>query len=127
MEIQLIEMPLIHLRWSEWYNWKEIEMKVRNRGINVPSLSGVYEVKIKDTNEILTIGKASNLRNRIKRGLVQGKLPHSTGKRIRKEEDIEGIQIRWALTDLPSAVEEYLHQKYREQNNGKLPRHTIIT
>ena len=127
MEVQIIEIPTVHLEWSEWYNWKEIEMSVRNGGINIPSLKGVYEVKTRDTDEILTIGKASNLRNRIKRGLVQGKSSHSSGIKIRKHEDTERIQIRWALTNIPSAVEENLHHKYREQNSGNLPRYTIIT
>jgi hypothetical protein len=82
--------------------------------------------KYKNSNERLTIGKASNLRIRVKQGLVKGKISHSTGDRIRNNEDTSNIVIRWALTDKPSCVEEELHKKHIE-DFGHLPKYTKST
>ncbi len=51
---------------------------------------GVYEVKYAaaEGGERLHVGKASDLRMRIRQGLVEGKALHSAGKRIRAEEDV---------------------------------------
>jgi hypothetical protein len=95
-------------------------------GIRVPDLSGVYEIKNKRTEEILTIGKASNLRMRLKQALVKGMVPHSSGKDIIKLENTSEVIIRCAITDRPSAVEEELHKIYKEKY-GKLPKYTYRT
>ena len=50
--------------------------------VRVPQIPGVYEVRLDQNDERLTIGKASNLRMRVKQGLVKGMVPHSTGERI---------------------------------------------
>ena len=83
-------------------------------------------MKYVNNQKRLTIGKASNLRMRVKQGLVKGKVPHSTGDRIRGLEDTSQIVIRWAETDRPSAVEEELHRAYIE-TYAELPTHTIRT
>lgn len=108
MQSQRILIPPIELCWSEWVSWDALKRDARNDpvAVSVPSASGVYEVRQAGEERRLTIGKASNLRMRIKQGLVKGKAQHSTGERIRRAENTGGIVVRWALTDSPSAVEE---------------------
>ena len=67
-----------------------------------------------------------NLESRIRGGLVKGTTPHSAGKKIRANEDLNKVEIRWAETDRPCAVEEDLHQKYVKRF-GKLPQYTRLT
>lgn len=128
MEDEVITIAPIRLRWSDWILWGDLKIDARHGGgIRVPSgISGVYEVKYGDTDERLTIGKASDLRMRIKQALVKGKVPHSAGKRIRAEEDLSKIVVRWAATDRPAAAEEELHKKY-EEKFGKLPKYVEHT
>ena len=87
---------------------------------------GVYEARYRDSEERLTIGKASDLRMRVKQGLVKGKTPHSTGEKIRANEDTSRIVVRWAITSRPAAVEEELHYKYRSRV-GRLPKYVDHT
>jgi hypothetical protein len=75
---------------------------------------------------MLHIGKASDLRMRIRQGLVKGAVPHSTGKRIHQEEDVSRLVIRWAVTERPGAAEEELHCLYRREF-GRLPKYTLRT
>ena len=123
MEKEEIRIPPITLEWSEWFPWSELENSV----VRPPEKSGVYEVKYKDSDEKrLTIGKAKNLYKRIVRGLVLGKLKHSSGKKIRQFEDTSKIVVRWAETDRPAAVEEELHKCYKDRYRC-LPKYTKIT
>jgi len=128
METQEIVIAPITLHWNDWIEWERFLLDARTNpnAIQVPDSPGVYEAKYKNEQMRLTIGKASNLRNRVKQGLVKGKVHHSTGIRIRELEDIGKIVIRWAETDRPSAVEEELHEIYI-QSYGDLPKHTIRT
>lgn len=128
MERQIIKIPVIELEWSHWVPWDDLKIDARKKGgVRVPNKKpGVYEVKYQDTEERLTIGKASNLRMRIKQGLVKGKAPHSAGKKIRANEDISKIVVRWTITDRPAAVEEDLHMKYKNKF-GKLPKYVKHT
>lgn len=128
-EVQCIEIPIITLVWSGWYTWDSVKRDARSdpESVAVPNASGVYEARYSDEEERLTIGKASNLRMRIRQGLVkEGNVPHSSGDRIRQEEDTSRIVIRWAATDRPSAVEEELHRQY-VAHFGHLPKHTKRT
>ena len=126
-EKEIIKIPEITLEWSDWYPWNEIEKDARRDGIKIPNKTpGVYEVKYRDKDERLTIGKASDLRMRIRQGLVKGKTPHSAGEKICQKEDISKIIIRWAITDRPAAVEEELHKRHREKF-GKLPKYVEHT
>ncbi len=127
MENEEIRIPTIKLEWSKWNSWKDLAVGMRHgEGIKIPGGPGVYEAKYADKEERLTIGKASNLQKRIRRGLVRGKLPHSAGTRIRRSEDISRIVVRWATTDRPAAVEEELHKKHLAKYD-KLPDHTKHT
>lgn len=125
--LQKIEISTILLEWSDWCQWPDFTRDLRRdpHGVSVPSTPGVYEVKYENAEERLTIGKASNLRLRVKQGLVKGKVPHLAGRRIR-EEETDQLVIRWAETDRPSAVEEELHRQYM-QRFGRLPKYTKRT
>ena len=128
MDITHVEIPPIVLDWSEWYPWPRFLKDARTDplAVDVPSAPGVYEARYCDGNERLTIGRASDLRLRVKQGLVKGKLPHSAGKRIRASADTARIVVRWAVTDRPAAVEEELHAKHIAAF-GRLPRYTETT
>jgi len=127
MEIEHIEIPRIELRWSDWFPWNEIKEDARSGGIKIPNrLPGVYEVKYIDSEERLTIGRAADLRMRIRQGLVKGKTKHSSGKKIRAAEDVSRLLVRWAETDRPSAAEEELHRRYLEKIR-KWPKYTEHT
>lgn len=128
METQHITIPTILLTWSDWTPWECFETGQSDlAGVRLPTTSGVYEVKYQYSEERLTIGKASNLNNRVRRALVQGKQPHSAGKRIRSSsEDRSQLVIRWAETDRPAAAEEELHRLYYERHSI-LPKYTRST
>jgi len=124
---QTIVIPKIVLEWSEWVRWSEIEKYARLGGARIPNgVSGVYQARHADTDECLTIGKASNLRMRIRQGLVTGKALHSAGIKIRASENTETIVVRWAITNRPAAVEEELHRLYKIKF-GKYPKYTKHT
>jgi len=107
----------ITLNWSEWTPGDEVDKA------DIPNAPGVYEVKYEGSSEKrLTIGKASNLRMRVKHGLVKGSVPHSTGERIREKEDTSKLLVRWAMTDRPAAAEEELLRRYFEKFN-ELPKY----
>jgi hypothetical protein len=128
MDVQYIEIPAITLDWSNWYTWYKFQRDARSDpdSITLPNATGVYEAKLVGIEERLTIGKASNLRMRVKQGLVKGKIPHSSGDDIRSHEDLSKIVIRWAITDRPAAAEEELHRKHIEAF-GRLPKYTDRT
>lgn len=127
--VQTLTIPPIELRWSEWTAWSRLQLDARSdpQAVRVPDKPGVYEAKLTDSEERLTIGRASNLRMRIKQGLVkEAKVPHSSGDNIRTKEDTSRIVVRWALTDRPAAAEGELHRQYKE-SFGVLPKHTKRT
>jgi hypothetical protein len=125
---EIINLPPIHLEWSEWVPWNHLKLDARSGGRTlVPNgRSGVYEVKYADAEQCLTIGKASDLRMRVKQGRVKGKIPHSAGAKIRESEDTSQLIVRWAVTDRPAAVEEELHMRYKARF-GRLPTHCCHT
>jgi hypothetical protein len=127
MGIEKIKIYSIQLDWSDWIPWNNFKIDARGGGIKVPNkIPGVYEVKYLDSKERLTIGKASDLRMRIKQGLVKGKVPHSAGEKIRKSENLSKIVIRWAITNRPACIEEELHRRYLGKF-GKLPKYVEHT
>ncbi len=125
-----LEIGIIVLDWSPWIPW--LDVRIDNRGgggVFIPNrIPGVYEVKYADHEGAvrLHIGRTGNLRMRIRQGLVKGATAHSTGKRIRQEEDVSRLVIRWAVTERPGAAEEELHRLYR-QEHGRLPKYTLQT
>jgi len=127
-EIQKIQIPIIELRWTKWVQWQVLTLDGPNpQAAEIGKDPGVYEARIDKQGQRLTIGKASNLRSRIKYGLVKGTIPHSAGKKIRSFENVKKIKIRWAYTDRQAAAEEELHRLHKESNQGKLPKYTERT
>ena len=68
----------ITLDWSPWVPWLDILVDARSGvGVSIPNgVPGVYEVKYANHRggERLHIGRASNLRFRVRQGLVKGRL-----------------------------------------------------
>jgi hypothetical protein len=127
METQGINIPPIVLEWTDWTAWDDLKVDARSGGVKIPNgRPGVYEVKHKNTEERLTIGKAADLRMRIRQGLVKGKVKHSAGKNIRANEDLSRLVVRWAETDRPAAAEEELHIRYVAEF-GMLPKYVKHT
>ncbi len=125
-EKEIITIEPIQLEWSPWTPWPDLEADARGGGANLPTRPGVYEVRYADAEERLTVGKASDLRMRVKQGLVRGRVPHSAGERIRAYEDTKRLLVRWAVTDRPAAVEEELHRRHRERFS-RLPKYVQHT
>jgi hypothetical protein len=127
-EQMFLEIGTIRLDWSEWVPWVDVTADNRGgAGVSMPNkVAGVYEVRCVDSDgdERIYIGKAGDLRLRVRHGLVKGKLPHPGGKRIREQEDASRLAIRWAVTDRPAAAEEELHRAYRARF-GRLPLYTL--
>ena len=128
MDVTHIDVGPFVLRWSEWHGWRRLERDARSDplGVRLPDGPGVYEAKLRTSVARLTIGKASNLRMRVKQGLVKGKLPHPSGKHIRATESTVEVVVRWAETDRPSCAEEELHRRHIEEHGG-LPKYTKHT
>lgn len=126
---QRIELGTVVLEWSPWHPWFDLAIDARTGGIQLPNgRPGVYEVRraADSSGHRLTIGKASDLRFRVRQGLVKGKAKHSSGTRIRAVEDVERLEVRWAETERPAAVEEELHRQYKARF-GTLPEYTKVT
>ena len=122
--IQLIKIHNIILNWSDWYDWYDLKKNENQGGIKIPKDSGVCEVKYKNSEERLTIGKSNNLKKLIRYALINGKKPHSEGKKIRAKENISDLCVRWALVYRCAAVEEDLHLKYLMKYN-KYPKYMV--
>lgn len=126
---QVLMIQEITLDWSKWYKWALFLLDARKdkeNAANPPEKPGIYEARIIGVNERLTIGKASNLRRRVKQGLVKGKVPHTSGDKIRKYENLNIVEVRWAETSRPAAAEEELHHRYVKRN-AKMPKYTDHT
>ncbi len=128
MERQEIRIPEVTLGWSDWTVWDKIKIDARNNdGVAIPNKKpGIYEVRRRDAEIRLTIGKASDLRMRVRQGLVKGKTSHSSGDKIRASEDTSLLLVRWAETSRPAATEEELHRLHKIQF-GHLPKYTKVT
>ena len=82
--------------------------------------SGVYEriATMMDGRICWRLAGQTDLRMRIKQGLVRGKVPHSVGEKIRaaiKNDELHptDIGIRWAVTERPAAVKEELMMRHK--------------
>jgi hypothetical protein len=86
----ILEVGTITLDWSDWAPWIALLTDARGgAGVAIPNgQPGVYEVKRSDHanhagDERLYIGKAGDLRMRVRQGLVKGKVPHPRRARSR--------------------------------------------
>ena len=117
--IEIIQIPEIRLEWVNWVKWDDLKLDARKdrEAPNPPAVAGVYEAKINDCDESLIIGRASNLRGRLKEGMVKGSVGHPPGKRLREKEvdNLSRVVVRWAETERPAAVEEYLLKKHQKE------------
>ncbi len=124
---ETVELPTVTLKRSGWHPWSALLVDARKGGVTIPNgRPGVYEVKRGDSEERLHIGLASDLRMCVRQGLIKGKVPHSTGDRIREREDLTSLLVRWAETDRPAAIEEELHRRCKARY-GRLPHYTVRT
>ncbi len=127
-EQTVLEIGTIRLDWSDWVTWSDVSADNRGgAGVSIPNMiAGVYEVRSVDNeaDDRLYIGKARDLRLRVRQGLVKGKLPHPGGRRLREQEDVSRLVIRWVVTSRPAAAEEELHQAYSARF-GRLPTYTF--
>ena len=127
-----IHIEPIVLEWSEWHSWQDIERDARQDGVAVPNgQPGVYEVRFRNQRDRLVIGRSSDLRMRIKQGLVRGKTPHSAGEKIRTDMKhcqlkSSDVSIRWAVTNRPAAAEEELRLRHKARFGG-LPKYNGFT
>lgn len=121
------EMIELNLSWSEWKNWNDLKLDARSPGgVVIPSKKrGVYEVKLKDSEERLYIGAAHDLRRIIKQGLVKGMMNYPAGKKIRKYENTGQVFIRWAFTEDSAAKKALLLNLY-QQKYHKLPKYVTL-
>ena len=127
MAKEIINIPPIVLEWSDWIPWDDVKADARNGGVEVPNgVPGVYEAKCRGSEERLTIGETDDLRRRIKEHLVRGKGRHSSGERIRAQEDISKIVVRWAITDRRAVAQAALHERHVERF-GRLPKYVKRT
>lgn len=131
IEMQTIKIEAV-LEWSDWHTWNKVKQSYEETGAGIcpPDSSGVYEVRCAGEEMRLTIGMSGSfakqtLKGRIRKFVV-GTGEHSTRDRIKKDLGETGMQrlvLRWATTDWPAAVEEYLkHEHYKRF--GGLPRYT---
>jgi hypothetical protein len=128
-ERSVLEIGTITLDWSDWVPWGDVSADNRSgAGVSIPNgIAGVYEVRSIDNYDVdgrVYIGKAGDLRLRVRQGLVKGKLSHSGGRRIREQEDLSRLAIRWAVTSRPAAAGEELHRAYRAKF-GCLPSYVL--
>ena len=113
-----VHIEPIMLEWSEWHSWRDV---ARQDGAVVPcEQAGVYEAKISGRKERLAIGKAKDLRARVKKGLMGGKAGDPAGEDLGAGED---VVVRWAATERPAAVVEELCIRHKGRF-GELPKYT---
>ena len=117
MSVQRIKIGMIDLHWSNWFSWNSIILDGRRKGsVKIPNKKpGVYEVRRNRHKNRLYIGKASNLRHRVRQALVKGKSPHTAGKKIRSKNNTSDLFVRWAETLRPAASEEELHRLHTKK------------
>ena len=127
--VEEIELPTVVLRWSYFERWEDVAtgMADGERIDTPPDEPGVYEVAgdSRDGSR-LYIGRAADLKSRVCYALIVEKPPHPAGQKIRENEDLAQLSIRWAVTDRPAAVEEELHRRHIE-TYGRWPKYTMRT
>lgn len=126
MEFELLAVA-IDLEWEWWEWWEDLARSdMTGEGVGMPHCPGVYEVKVYGEDRLLYIGRASNLEMRVKHGLVKGSSVHPAGNKIRRNEDLSRLCVRWATTDRPAAAEEELLRRHMLRF-GAPPKYTIRT
>jgi len=123
---ELLELEPILLEWFRWHRWVDLA----EHGAAILELPfifpGVYEARLKRDERRLTIGRAMSLGPRILYGLIRGSSRHPSGRKIRENEDVTKVLVRWAFTNRPAAAEEELHHRHFHKW-GHLPKYTVRT
>ncbi|MFB0522312.1 MAG: GIY-YIG nuclease family protein [Candidatus Bathyarchaeia archaeon] len=112
-----------HIELPQTLSWMELQAAT---GRHIPRTPGFYIVKLRDSSDILYIGKTDNLNRRISflRGAIRtGTSPHSGGKRLRREmgADLSRFEIWWLETPNPqvaSLFERYLILSFYEEQSS---------
>jgi hypothetical protein len=127
-ETQRLDLRPIELKWSPWHRWEQMVVDDRGgAGVQVPEgTPGVYEARLEGEDERLVVGRASDLYERVKDSLVRGRKRHPAGSKLRANEDLSQVRVRWAITDRPAAAEEELHRLHRRRF-GRLPKYVEHT
>ena len=109
------------LEWSAWFPWSDISSGT----IRAPRRLGVYEARHRDQEIRLHIGETNRLERRVS-FFVRGDGPHSAGERIRANENVATVLVRWATTERHGEAERQLHREHHDRF-GRLPVHTKRT
>jgi hypothetical protein len=126
-EDQVLQTGPILLEWYRWCRWPDLAVSEKSPdSIPIPTLAGVYEVRLHGEEPRLYIGRASNLERRIKQDLIRGYHIHPAGPAIRRSGDTSRVEVRWADTERPAAAEEELHRLH-VQRFGAHPKYTQRT
>ena len=95
-------------------------------GVHIPNqIGGVYEARIINSQERLSIARSGDLRWAIREEVVR-RSPHSTsalGRKIRENEDASNVDIRWMVTEHHKLMKECLCRQHIEKF-GHMPKYT---
>lgn len=113
------------IEWGSWMPWTSIPQ------IDIPQMPGVYEVVYRDDTdgERLTIGETIHLREHLRKNLFRdtrhikgdGKTI-AVGGKIKANEDVTLLLVRWAETENHHAVKSELKDLHFRRF-GRLPKH----
>lgn len=121
IEKEFLKIADVPIKWSRWYPWYILELGAWTKnGVRVPNETpGVYEVRRIPDNTLLICRGTKNIRRAIKECLIKGRYtrPNSLGKKIRHEEDLSNLIIRWCKASRPFTVEEQLRCEYKRYSD----------
>ena len=104
-------------------NIKNHSIKEKNKPYKISKLVGKTE-KVKDNEKVVYIGKAKNLKKRLKQYmnyLYKGSKNHAGGRAIGQIQNYDSFLIcRYMLSEIPEEIEKEKLIEYRNRN-GELP------
>ena len=103
------------VKWSPWYTWRALEVDRRKHGTELPyDKRGVYMVRKKGSDKRLFIGWSDKDLGRMIQECLHGRKdrPSLAGNRLRENEDLSKLEIRWVETERPLAVWEDLVKQH---------------
>ena len=116
IENQDIEIPTIHLEWSSWLACHE-QISQRTMVPNNPRrTAGVYEARLRSRPDRLIIGKTNCVAEMVQDALGLGEKSGEPWESIRDNEDLSQVEVRWAETTRPCAVQEELLRMHITQH-----------
>jgi hypothetical protein len=139
--VQLDTKWEIDTSWEEWTDWDSLvpegskqKKHKETKRVWAPPCKGVYEVsRGKEGKDIIYIGSAGprekTAQKKEKEGGLSGRIiylisgTHNAGKRIRENENTLNLQVRWARTEYPDALEHILIADYKRRHNRDRPQY----